>query len=196
METIEDIVREMRDLGRLDEKSTDKIPRSLQALGLRTYADRIKVAHQRELEDAIADTIVAAGKSASEVYEPHIQSEPVGNAAKTREALVIFVHDFASFRSNVEHGIVTMTQCMDFVKKYIPLMEAALSAPPRNCDLFGGDNNMLHTAWFDWTASPSGMNDDGTIKLTYGEWLLERAKGGKHCLAMDVAEAKGEDDEQ
>ena len=35
-ETIEDIVCEMRALGRLDEKSTDKIPRSLQALGLRT----------------------------------------------------------------------------------------------------------------------------------------------------------------
>ena len=43
-ETIADIVREMRTLGRLDEKSTDKIPRSLQALGLRTYADRIEAA--------------------------------------------------------------------------------------------------------------------------------------------------------
>ena len=34
-ETVADIVRKMRTLGRLDEKSTDKIPRSLQALGLR-----------------------------------------------------------------------------------------------------------------------------------------------------------------
>lgn len=47
-ETIADIVREMRTLGRLDGESTDKIPRSLQALGLRTYADRIKAAHERE----------------------------------------------------------------------------------------------------------------------------------------------------
>ena len=46
-DTIADIVREMRTLGRLDEKSTDKIPRSLQALGLRTYADRIEAAHRR-----------------------------------------------------------------------------------------------------------------------------------------------------
>ena len=46
-ETIADIVREMRTLGRLDEKSTDKIPRSLQALGLRTYADRVEAAHRR-----------------------------------------------------------------------------------------------------------------------------------------------------
>ena len=47
-ETIADIVREMRTLGRLDEKLTDKIPRSLQALGLRTYADRIEAAWKRE----------------------------------------------------------------------------------------------------------------------------------------------------
>ena len=46
-ETIADIVQEMRNLGRLYEKSTDKIPRSLQALGLRTYADRILAAHKR-----------------------------------------------------------------------------------------------------------------------------------------------------
>ena len=50
-ETIEDIVREMRNLGRLDEKSTDKIPRTLQALGLRTYADRIEGAAKREVAE-------------------------------------------------------------------------------------------------------------------------------------------------
>ena len=50
-ETIADIVKEMRTLGRLDEKSTDKIPRTLQALGLRTYADRIETAHQREVAE-------------------------------------------------------------------------------------------------------------------------------------------------
>ena len=50
-ETIEDIVKEMLNLGLLDEKSTDKIPRSLQALGLRTYSARIKAAHQREIAE-------------------------------------------------------------------------------------------------------------------------------------------------
>lgn len=49
----------------------------------------------------------------------------------------------------------------------------ALSAPPRNCDLFGGNYKMLHTAWWDWTCSPSGTNPDGTVKLTFGEWLLK-----------------------
>lgn len=48
------IVREMRDLGKLDEKSTDQIPRSLMGLGLRTYADRIEAAvkrHEYELAE-------------------------------------------------------------------------------------------------------------------------------------------------
>ena len=58
--------------------------------------------------------------------------------------------------------------------------QKALSAPPRNCDRFGGDFKMLHTAWFDWTGSPSGQNPDGTVKLTFAEWLLAPVltKGG------------------
>ena len=62
----------------------------------------------------------------------------------------------------------------------IACARAALNKPLRNCDLYGGDYKMLHTAWFDWTGSPSGHNADGTVKLTYGEWLLVLAskKGG------------------
>ena len=67
-ETIADIVREMHNLGRIDEKSTDKIPRSLQALELRTYADRIETAAKRERE--------ATSENSSQV----------GNAAKMRDA--------------------------------------------------------------------------------------------------------------
>ena len=73
-EKIADIVKEMRTLGRLDEKSTDKIPRTLQALGLRTYADRIEAAHQREvaelrecLEQAYGDKIGTYTMKGSEV---------------------------------------------------------------------------------------------------------------------------------
>ena len=44
METTDDILREMRALGKLDKKSTDKIPRSLLALGLLAYADRLEAA--------------------------------------------------------------------------------------------------------------------------------------------------------
>lgn len=52
-----------------------------------------------------------------------------------REALSVFIHDFASFREDVAHGRLHMMQCMDFVSQYIPLMESALAAPARNCDM-------------------------------------------------------------
>lgn len=89
----------------------------------------------------------------------------VGNIAAMHEALVIVKRLF-------DGGIMFQPA----IRKAHKAVDAAFFAPPRNCDLFGGDPKMLHTAWFDWTASPSGMNDDGTVKLTYGEWLLERAK--------------------
>lgn len=93
-ETIVDIVREMRTLGRLDEKSTDKIPRSLQALGLRTYADRIEAA-ARERESGAAAAQVCGwigemvGREAARRSDERTAEKysAVGNAAKIREAL-------------------------------------------------------------------------------------------------------------
>lgn len=61
METSEDILREMRALGRLDEKSTDKIPRSLQALGLRTYANRLEAALKRKADSIHRAMVLIAG---------------------------------------------------------------------------------------------------------------------------------------
>ena len=62
----------------------------------------------------------------------------------------------------------------------VGVIREALKKKPRNCDRFGGDQKMLHTAWFDWSGSPSGCNPDGTVKLTFGEWLLAPSteKGG------------------
>ncbi len=89
------------------------------------------------------------------------------NVQKMREALeaLIAYWDWNGFDA------VRESQLIDNAR-------AALSAPPRNCDLFGGDYKMLHTAWFDWTGSPSGQNPDGTAKMGFGEWLLEAAKEG------------------
>lgn len=60
-ETSADIIAEMRDLGKLDEKSTDKIPRRLMGLGLRTYADRIEAALKREKSSIEADALAVGG---------------------------------------------------------------------------------------------------------------------------------------
>ena len=89
METIDDIVREMRTLGRLDEKSTDKIPRSLQALGLRTYADRIEAAKKRERE-AGAEAAQICGEIGEIVGREATRQESLQdcNAAAMRETLL------------------------------------------------------------------------------------------------------------
>lgn len=98
----------------------------------------------------------------------------VGDIAAMREALEL-ARDLILPQCN--GGTEFAKACGETVNKIMN----ALAKPPRNCDLFGGDPKMLYTAWFDWTASPSGMNDDGTVKLTYGEWLLVSAKGGAHA---------------
>ena len=108
-EKIADIVREMRTLGRLDEKSTDKIPRTLQALGLRTYADRIEAAAKRECEAT------------------REKSSQVGNAAKMREALERIRRELI-----LDSCRRTITKFHDIVCE---VSYSALVAPPRNCDV-------------------------------------------------------------
>lgn len=56
----------------------------------------------------------------------------------------------------------------------------ARAIPLRNCDLFGGDPGRLHKLWWEWSGDPKNCNADGTVKFTFGEWLLmpADAKGG------------------
>lgn len=70
---------------------------------------------------------------------------------------------------------------------------AALAAPPRNCDLYGGDYKMLHTKWSEWTASPSGRNPNNTMKMTFSEWLLATAN---EKVAIDGAKKARRHDER
>ena len=129
---------------------------------MKDYADRIEV-------------VVAKMETTTSTCKDSLQ---VGDIAAMRGAL-------ENARSLIYEGIET--EVKDDIRHPFHLelaigkINEALSLPPRNCDLFGGDPKMLYTAWFDWTASSRGMNDDGTVKLTYGEWLLVRAKGGAHA---------------
>lgn len=56
----------------------------------------------------------------------------------------------------------------------------ARAIPRRNCDLFGGDPGRLHKLWWEWSGDLKNCNADGTVKFTFGEWLLKPAdaKGG------------------
>lgn len=98
-----------------------------------------------------------------------------GNAVGIREALEL------SYRI-IHCAMVTGLINRDDANKAMDAYHAAHSAPARNCDRFGGNYVMLHTAWSDWTGSPSGHLPDGTAKMTFAAWLLAPA-----------AERKGEE---
>lgn len=59
-------------------------------------------------------------------------------------------------------------------------IDDVLAVPIRNCDLFGGDPKKLHELWWEWSGDLKNCNADGTVKFTFGEWLLKPAdaKGG------------------
>ena len=90
------------------------------------------------------------------------------NMAAMRHAIETAVGDLQS-ELKMTHGE------RQFIVRYL---KKSVEMPARNCDRFGGDYKMLHTAWFDWTGSPSGHNEDGTPKMTFGEWLLAPAEEG------------------
>ena len=96
--------------------------------------------------------------------------EPVGLSDK--------LGDCAALRDALQKCVVELEPYCDGGCRRDDVLEeakAALAKPYRNCDMFGGDFKMLHTAWFDWTGSPSGQNPDGTAKMGFGEWLLALA---------------------
>lgn len=156
METIEDIVAEMRKRFEPYAKSDSNDARYVAYLGYAEFADRIEAAHKREQEDAISATVVSAVKSASEVYEPHIQSEPVGNVAAMREALEC-VRDWLEV-----HNAYVDTE------REIAKLNAALSAPPRNCDIYQKDEvRFAYHLHGDWLMTMQAFAD----------WLFDEAKG-------------------
>ena len=123
---------------------------------------RLDAARRREVSDAMQ----TAFRTKCEVC-----NRMNGNAAAMREALANLVDVI----DRCDSGSPLWWHCGAKGVKPLKDAKAALAKPPRNCDRFGGDYKMLHTAWFDWTGSPSGQNPDGTVKLTFSEWLLEKA---------------------
>ena len=153
-------------------------------------ADKVDAAAKRERTEIEADALAVGGiveavarrdaaihamtVEANERLREHLEiaiendkRTAVGNAAAMREAVVLAL-SLLDLKEGVPYKTIS--------QKDIDFMKAALSAPRRNCDMFGGDYKMLHTAWFDWTGSPSEQNPDGTAKLTFAEWLLEIAE--------------------
>lgn len=109
-----------------------------------------------------------------------LKSIPAMNNAALREALENLrdealtgydLHDYPIAGAPGERGVA---HCVD-AETIIDEINSALSKPERNCDLFGGDKDKLHAKWWEWSGTKEGQNEDGTVKLTFGEWLLEEA---------------------
>ena len=130
---------------------------------LELYADRIEAAARRERE--MADHII---EEAAQGYPPRLDNGEVGNSVAIREALEELV-------ANIETRASVFDIFSVIDRKTFLDAKAALAKPPRNCERFGGDYKMLHTAWSNWTASPSGRNPNNTMKMTFSEWLLAPA---------------------
>lgn len=90
------------------------------------------------------------------------------------------LHDYPIAGAPGERGVA---HCVD-AETIIDEVNSALSKPARNCDLLGGDKYKLHSLWWNWTGTEDGQNEDGTVKLTFGEWLLEEAD--KECSTATI----------
>ena len=167
-ETIEDIVREMRALGRIDAKSTDKIPRSLQALGLRTYADRIEAAveHARA-----AETAASCGASGEQSVT---NRNRLGNDSRIRAALEQ-IHALLSIGGNPDTAM-----CIRYEAAY-QLAEDALSAQPRNCDKQLPSESVsaddVEQAWIEFKRRIPDVYFDVPGLWRFIAWLFAEAKG-------------------
>ena len=126
----------------------------------------------------VADGALVSPRDVVSAYNDLLSA---GHAAAMRGALRLIKQmgiDLRNVVSLLDRKDGRREQCLKTSIEIYQTAERALFEPPRNCDLYGGDYKMLHTAWFDWSGSPSGCNPDGTVKLTFGEWLLATEKKG------------------
>ena len=166
METIKDIIAEMSGLARVDEESDEMVPRKHMSLALSAYASRIEAA-AKALEadrDNWRDQAFAEASRANEAQSVtdcnHL------NMAKAREAL----HEAQSALSSaVDHYLMK-----DDAKRCLVVVNEALSAPARNCDLYQTKDSLL-----------KAIHDDR-------EYLQSPIKERESVVNFILAEAKGE----
>lgn len=177
-ETIADIVEEMRNRAEAARQYDDGI-----VMLLNTLADRLDAAHKREIEATAAKCCQLgrlAGYGASEIKH---QQEPVGNAAKLREAL----EELMKFTCNScerrlceddaeeEDGQIVSSPCSAIIGA-----RNALAAPPRNCDVpfrvEGTTWNIADKAWrvFRQTHPDAYFDTPNLVRCI--EWLFAHAE--------------------
>lgn len=93
---------------------------------------------------------------------------PGGNIAAMREAIEGLIDGICFHCDRSE-------DCKGAPCEKMQKAKAAIAEPARNCDRHGGDYEKLNAEWFEWTGTPEGQNQDGTVKMAFGEWLLALA---------------------
>lgn len=165
METINDIVREMR----------KDMPRVVDSkIILRNYADRIEAAWQAERERVAEDVRIMGVAIKMTGCESVANCNDLGNTSKMREALKQCVEFMSSaICDQIFHSdVIYLTGCMQHC---IDAMKDALSAPVRNCDRFS-DGVDARDAWIDWEARNGGDPWQGRPKRNFFDWLFDEAK--------------------
>ena len=89
------------------------------------------------------------------------KSAPVGDSAALREALLKAIILLKACEWPDDAPMQDITKVMDEIEK-------ALSAPPRNCDRFGGDIDKLREA----CARERGLNPEEDFPDVFPDWLL------------------------
>lgn len=179
-ETIADIAAEKRRIAKevRDHASNgdywDKKKANETAEDLEEEADRLEAAHKREIYEAERRANHAAMKNVSETLSkvgPLYDAESIGNAAKLREAL----SKFCAYSAVVLNaGMFNRVH----LEALLSMANAALSAPPRNCDRFGGDNAKLQKVYYSERGKECDPRDHYSRQaylVGYGNWLLAPA---------------------
>ena len=150
---------------------------------LRSYADRIEAAAERER--AFTDAMLAVKDKPLPYPDPE-NAPPIypGNAAALREALTAFVLYLTQKRIDEVWAKTTLPE--PGLDRLIAQARAALAAPARNCDRFATGKE----AWLafddevpiwcqDHSRKGSGCNDREVADcgICVAEWLLALAKG-------------------
>lgn len=164
-ETIADFIELRRSNANTLERAAGGKPNQFQReliADLRDEADRLEAAYRAEKL-----RWVEANAGLAKLVD--LEKIPTGNTAKMREALELVLNALRKAYATVEVDRVWLADNIDIII-------AALSEPPRNCDRHGGDAKKLNDEWWEWSGDPRNCNDDGTVKLSFGEWLLEKAK--------------------
>lgn len=179
-ETIADIVREMKHdcpARHIDGTMYRDVDWVYTKGTVKRLADRIEAAANHQFRDTTKTMPEEVAVSKMETTTPTCsKSSQVGNAAAMREALV---KADAAFRRIVESAWFIEANFHE-TKEVMDAgnaIEAALSAPPRNCDIMD-----WRTAWAKWRTECHPQKPCGYAEVVSGtekfmDWYMSEAKG-------------------